>query len=371
MLGLISPLTWANQLEVHSTHNALRFEVPDALYQAGATTDFSALQIFDSQGQNVAYAVCAERDQSSARTRIPVMGLPDLTRPQLDADGQLSYSNPAGVSKAPRIVDWVLDLRALKGATGILIGLPPIADLRISPNLQQWSAPVEFHQNADTLAFEPRPVSFVRVRPITPPGADATAPRVLAEEEQRSDSRAVHWFDPAQDAQGLSLNPRRLPIFAARLKTDLDVVSTDWALQSRQGAWDAWKPRGRMKAGELPAVLRFSAVTDPQWRVPGNPTAALELGHARYELRIPEIAHAGALRMRLHERGGFGPSLSCRSTQHLKMHAPERIVAVDEPLADKTSSQPNNLRNFFLLLLAIVVTAGVIARRFLLRRQGR
>ena len=372
LLGLLSPLTWANQLEVQSPHSALRFEVPDALYQAGATTDFSALQILDSQGQNLAYAVCAERDQSSARTRIPVMGLPDLSRPQLNPEGQLSFSSPAGVSDTtPQIVDWVLDLRRLKGATGTLIGLPAVAELRISPNLQQWSAPIEFQQNGDMLMFEPRPLSFVRIRPSNLPDAGASTPNVLAEEEQRSDARAVHWFDPPQDEQGLFLNPRRLPIFAARLKNDVDVVSSDWALQSRQGAWDAWKPRGRMKAGELPSLLRFSAVTDPQWRIPGNAAAALELGHARYELRIPEIAHPGALRMRLHERGGFGPSLSCRSTEQLAPQAPQSITTLDEAISNDGSSQPGNLRNFFLLVLAIVVTAGVITRRFLLRRQGR
>ncbi|RZO84987.1 MAG: DUF3999 family protein [Oceanococcus sp.] len=370
-LGIVSPCLWANQLEVHSTHSALRFEVPDLLYQAGATADFAGLQIVDGAGQNLAYAVCAEREQRRAQAAVPVMGLPDLARPQLDADNALSFSHPAGAGSTQSVVEWVLDLRQLEGATGTLMGLPPIAELRISPNLQQWSAALEFQQNGETLSFEPRPLSFVRVRPQSAPAGNQPPPTVIAVEEQQRQARAIHWFEPPRNAQGHYLNPRRLPIFAARLKTERDIASADWALQSRQGEWDAWKPRGRVSAGSQSPLLRFSAVTDPQWRVGPHDTDALELGHARYELRIPDIAHSGPLRMLLHERGGFGPSLSCRSTENLPIQAPERIEVVDEDSATAQTTQPNNLRNGFLLLVMVVIGAGLIARRFLLRRQGR
>lgn len=370
VLGLVSPLSWANQLEVHTPHSALRFEVPEALYQAGATTDFSALQILDGGGQNLAYAVCAERDEQRTQTQIPVLRLPDLARPELNADDALSYSFSAGVSTTPQIVDWVLDLRRLKGATGTLVGLPPVAELRISPNLQQWSGDLDFQQNGDTLRFEPRPVSFIRVRLKHPPSGAEPAPAVLAIEEQRSDARAIHWFDPPRNAQGHFLNPRRLPIFAARLKTDSDIASADWTLHSRQGDWDAWKPRGRISAGDQPPTLRFSAVTDPQWRVTQLDADTLELGHARYELRIPNITHQGTLRMVLHARAGFGPSLSCRSTENLPVQAPERISVLDDDV-ESSSNQPNNLRNLFLIIVIIAITVGIVARRFLQRRQGR
>ena len=382
LLLVFGPAHAAATWQLQSSQTALRFEVPDSLYAAGISSSFSGLQISDASGTNLAYAACAPAQIQIREYPLDVLPWPDLGRPVLNSDNSISFSRPVGARPASEAEEWLLDLRGVEATTGTLKGLPAIDKLRISPNLHQWSGAVDFQQAAEQVSFQPSPLKFIRVTLHQATSLNSAPPVVTATVEHRSGERQPHWFKPQSLSDGNHHYQRKLPVFAARI-TNPDAQG--WTLQSRQGDWDAWKTRGRLEAGAQANVMRFSAVSDPFWRVQGNDTAQLQLAHARYELRIPTLPANSSLNMRFHHdqalrpRYEFGPSLSCRTTETMPASAPQSIRVIDNSsenagkngTGNSDDHRPNNLRLMFLILLATLVSIGLVSAAVLNWRKRR
>lgn len=365
--GLLWPLAAAAvEVQLRADGEHLRFAVPDALYQAGLSTDFSELQVLDQREREVPFAVCTVFAGAQQDARAPVLGVPDTTRAELQADGSVLLTTPPGVAPASQVVQLIVDLRAIKGPVHRLDGLPPVARLRESPNLRQWGPALSFRQTGNQILFEARPLQFLRVElqsAIDPaPAALTVGLQALAATPQ------PHWYEPQAQSAGRYLSRRQLPVIAARLHSAKPGLG--WSLESRQADWDAWKPRGQIAPGATESALFFSAVTDPQWRLRSEGEETLQLAHAEHELRIPSLADRRELRLRLRSDKRRRPALSCRATEGLALAAPASLEVRDAATSNGADG-PRNLRSRFLLLAAIGALLGFAARWWWRRRQGR
>ncbi|MGJ8668277.1 MAG: hypothetical protein ACSHXK_02205 [Oceanococcus sp.] len=365
---LLSTAAYADlSLDIETGHTSLRFDVPDSVYAAGAPANFAGLQITDDSGRSIDFAVCPIRQQSVSQVSVPVLALPDLARPLLNADNQLGYTRPAGAGPAEQIQAWILDLRNLQGGLTELVGLPEIDSLRLSPNLQQWSAEIRFQQEAGQVTLEPASNTFIRIKPSRSTAWNSAALKLSGTMQQQG-QRKAHWFQPAMQTDGVHLNNRSQPVFAARLQQSAPLK--DWQLQSRQGDWDAWKPHGEYRAGDSLDSLVFSAVTDPHWRVAGVAQGNLQLAHAAHDIRIPQLDPDSVIELNYQAGRRHRPNLACSTTDVIKPQAPKKISAqsLQQPAEN---ANPKNLRMLFLGILAIVLTSIYLLRRFLLRRAAR
>ena len=351
-------------LDIQAGHSSLRFELPDSVYAAGATANFAGLQLTDQDGRAIDFAVCPIRQNSEQTQAARLIALPDLARPILSSDDQLSFTRPAGAGPIEAIDAWILDLREIEGQLIGLSGLPAIRSLRLSPNLQQWSAEKAFVQNADSLQLESTPVRFIRLKPAQPTAWGSIELKVQAR-FQLQGQRKPHWFSPTSLPENLLGNERALPVIAARLKQDL--AAQDWQLQSRQGRWDAWKPRGYHRSGDSQNQIFFSAVSDPQWKVIGAEQSELQLAHAAHEIRIPQISAKSAIRLNLQAGKRHGPNLSCAATAGLALRQPLQISVSSEQAKDEDAA-PYNVRSVFLMVVAVLISIGLLFRRRILNR---
>lgn len=355
------------RLQIQPGHDSLRFAVPDALYAAGVSADFSGLRIQGADGRDIGFAVCPVRQRQRQRLDVPILAIPDLGRPQLNPDGSPDVSRAAGAGPATEVTAWILDLRQARGNLQQLRGMPPIRSLKLSPDLQQWSGEISFQQTADVVSIPPRPAKFVRLEPAQDTAWDKPAPQIEFVGEASSGLRQPHWFDPDKKADGSFVNPRTLPIIAAQLTQT--GPTQGWTLQSRQGRWDVWKPRATFVAGERKPFVRFSAVTDPQWRVLDVEQAALQLAHGAHDIRIPQLAADASVQMIFEPGKRNGPNLSCRGTQRLPAQEPAQIRTLDNA-QEQPQTAPSNLRSVFLIALAIILSVAYLVRRYLLTRRA-
>ncbi len=349
--GIASPIA-----EIYADSESLRFAVPDFVYAAGVTADFQQLQLVDADGGNLPFAVCPIVTAREAWLEVGVIEVPYIARVVTDGHGELQLEYSPGARHPGVVQDWVIDTRQVKGAIAEFQGLPPISQLRSGPNLRQWSAPLRFEQTGDSIRFSPLQSPFFRVRlsEAKAPGEPALRARL----QELSGERQPHWYALDAQADGQYGNRRKLPVIAARVPgSDAD----GWSAESRQGHWDAWKPRARVPAGEPGAMRRFSAVTDPQWRLQGS-EGPLELAHPAYELRLPRLSTAQPLRLLRLGEGRFGPALSCTHTENLAPQDPTRIVALDSGAFSPPSA--TDLRGYFLVLVGIGLALGLWWRRY-------
>lgn len=342
--------------EIHADGDSLRFALPDFVYATGVTADFQQLQIIDAEGGNLPFAICPILDEREAWLDVGVLEVPSIARVVTDGHGDLQLEFSPGARHPGVVQDWVIDSRQVQGAITEIKGLPPVNQLRSGPNLRQWSAPLTFEQQGDSIVFSPLQSPYFRVRlsDPRPPGEPALRARL----QERSGERQPHWYALTEQGDNHYGNRRQLPVIAARTAgTDAD----GWRVESRQGDWDAWKPRARVPAGEPGAIRRFSAVTDPQWRLLGS-EGPLELAHPAYELRLPRISAAQPLRLLRLEQGRFGPALSCAHTDALLPQAPDRIEALDSGGFGAPSA--TDLRGYFLILVGVGLVLGLLWRRY-------
>lgn len=359
----------ASLIELTPGAAALRFPLPDSIYAAGVNSNFSNLQIVDGSNRSLLYAVCAVQSISQRSTEVPILAKPDIARPALDSANQIVLQWPRGARASDRITDWIVDLRGLRTPALELVGAAAISDLRSSPNLQQWSAPIAFQQTGDRLVFDPLRANFLRLSLATPTDQPPELATLQVNLEEIAGERAAHWYPVSPDATGIYRNTRQLPVLAARVRAASPGQS--WKLESRQGAWDAWKPRNRIQAGQASSTIHFSAVTDPQWRIDGLEDGVLELGHAAYELRLPKIEAAQApLQIQLRDSGNFGPQLSCRSTEHLPTQAPAQLKPLQTTASIPANTPPANLRWRFLLAVLALALVGYFSQRLLKRKRA-
>lgn len=342
--------------EIHTDSESLRFALPDFVYATGVTADFQQLQLIDAEGGNLPFAICPSLSAHEAWLDVAVLEVPSIARVVTDGHGDLQLEFSPGARHPGVIQDWVIDSREVDGAIAEFKGLPPISQLRSGPNLRQWSAPLSFEQRGDSIVFSPLRSPYFRVRlSQQKPAGEA---KLRARLQERSGERQPHWYSLESLADGQYGNRRKLPVIAARVPgADAD----GWRVESRQGDWDAWKPRARVPPGEPDAIRRFSAVTDPQWRLQGS-EGPLELAHPAYELRLPRISPARPLRLLRLEQGRFGPALSCTHTEGLATRAPDRIVALDS--GGFRAPSATDLRGYFLILVGIGLALGLAWRRY-------
>lgn len=345
-------------LEIVPGASHLRFALPDEIYAAGSTPDFSHWQLTDTAGNAVDFAICASYSRPQTSTRLPLMAIPELARPKLAADGSIDLSLPPGARSGMNARSWLLDLREVKLHVQELHDLPAIKEVRRSPNLQQWSAPVSFTQDGATLRLDLPGGQFIRLELLE---AQAQTPDSLRADGLAANRSPIpQWFAPPQDSEQRYQNPRRMPIMGARLNDQ--AADQAWRLFSRQGDWDAWKPHGRVMAGKANEAIFFSAVTDPQWRVEGS-NASLELAHMAYELRLPRTQPDQTLFLRRQPRADFGPNISCRSSERLSQQDPEALnVRTDD--VQSVPSGARSLRGHFLLVVFSLGLLGYFVARY-------
>ena len=363
LLALSLP-TAALELEVVSEGDHLRFPVPEPLYAAGLRNDVSDLLILDAQGREVEFAACTVFTAAEDRGRAPLLGVPEIGRAEMATDGSLTVTTPPGAPRNGPVRTLIVDLRGHDAPVRALAGLPPVRQVRDSPSLRQWGPPLPFHQADGRLLFDPRRLHFLQLE-LTEP-VDTVPGDVEVVLSQVAERPQPHWFSPEPLGEGRFRNTRRLPIFAARLSGS--GPADGWSLTSRQADWDAWKPRGQVGAGAAEARLRFSAVTDPLWRNQPANAGPLELAHATHELRIPDIAGRGPLRLRLLEASRRRPTLSCRATERMVGAAPVRVRILGDGGAPRAET-PRNLRSRFLLIAGVLILAGAVGRVWWRRRR--
>ena len=349
--------------ELRSGASSLRFALPDFIYASGVSADFSQLQVVDGERRNVEFAVCPQVSIEDAEIQVPALPVPSIARVGTDGTGALRLEFSPGARHPGTADEWLIDTRGTDASIHGLSGLPPISQVRPGPNLRQWSAPLDFVQDGDTVRFDPRPSPFFKVRLRQTREVDESAPQVTATLRRRQQARKPHWYNTEVGERGIYLNDRALPVIAARIKAPAG--GQEWLIESRQGDWDAWKPRARIPAGEQNPVARFSAVTDPQWRINGD--GVLELGHAAYEMRIPRLPNDQPVRILRLERGRFGPSLNCDLTENLPRQEPDELQPLQA--ASGTQRDYRDLRGGFLILLGIGLIVFWFWRRF--RKPGR
>jgi hypothetical protein len=363
-LGVLVTAPAAAQWEA-STPTAsgwLRLSVDDAVYTALGPQALERLRIVDSQGREQAFAVCAPQQPTRpVKVTVPVLPLNVGSRVHFDAAGNLTRQGGPGVEALPPWTDWVLDLRDHPQDL-LTIQLPPAMDvsrvqLRSSPNAQQWSRPLPFEAQGQTLTLgNPETITLLR---IDIDGGIASAPPALdLGMRSHSSQTALHWFGAGVPSGEATRVQRPYGIQGARL-SQVPAALKALTLASRLSPRDAWKSRGQWQAGAAPPVLRLAAVGDREWRLQTQPEGLKlnwELAHVAHELRLPP-----ALSLPLRVDIGSKPSQQLRCDDRrwqgdfstLTLHALSDTSAAAPPPVAK----PGNIRPWFLLLVAAIAGA--------------
>ncbi len=354
-------------LEIQPESTTLRMPVADEVYAAGSRPDFAQIQITDQSGRNLDFAICEVIRSGTRVVTAPLIAVPDIARVGLDHQNRMSLQFPPGALPPDHASRWVLDLRADKAHLLAVAELPPIQELRRSPNLQQWSAPIPFQQDASGIRFEAFGAQFLSLSLSSPVAIDTTPERLNTIRRIRQLQRSPHWYSPQSQAEQRYLNTREMPVFAARINGQPpDQV---WQLESRQGDWDVWKPHGRVAAGTASQAIYFSAVTDPQWRLRGS-AGRLELAHPAYELRLPSVPLDQRIQVHFRSRPDFGAALSCNQTEGLPEASGGEIFSVETAPA-ATPNGRADLRPRFLIALLVLLGLTYLLYRYRKHRQAR
>ncbi len=325
------------------------------------------LQIVDANGTDVTYAICPALAPITVReASVKVTPLIRGSELALRSDRTVEVRTAPGVSLKPPWERWVVDLREPEQR---IIGLtlpasinPQYIALRASPDLQQWSRPLDFsiaddgrlqlsnHLSADWLS-----ISFDREPNFAPTDLRVSLATGPAQRDRQ-------WFSVQPDAQGVVNAPLSEVVRGIRINGDTKGLhSIDIA--SRINSRDAWKARGRWRPGEGATTILFNGIGDHQWQLKAKPDdAALqwELAHDRMEIRIP-----GLPAQPLSAVAGDAPRHTLACDESLWSRASQTVQLPLQSLVTSAGNDPagRNILPWFLGLLALVLTGFYIQSR--------
>lgn len=253
----------------------------------------SQLQIVDAQGNDVAYGICPAVEavplEQQSVDLTPLIRGSELA---LRSDGTATVHTAPGVSLRPPWERWIADLRGPRQrVTGLDLpaGIDPRnITLRSSPDLQQWSRPLDFTVNdagslvlSDHLGADWLAIIFTKEPDFAPA-------QLVVSLAAGAPIRGRQWFPVQLGPQSVTSAPLNEAVRGVRVTGETSSLQAI-NIASRIKPSDAWKARGRWQPGDGATQILFNGIGDHQWQLQAQPrldNLHWWLAHDRMEIRV-------------------------------------------------------------------------------------